>query len=489
MLVVGTTALAAGLLGCSNASDVARSGSSTEPTPLATDDDPVEPVPLIPLPAKVAWGDGHLLIPDAGAPPSSAVSISSGAEELGDEGYKLDISQDGIQIVAAGDAGVFYAKQTLAQLGGAPDQVGAGAQRLPFVSITDSPRFEWRGYMLDVSRHFFDIGVVKKQIDVLSSYKVNRLHLHLTDDQGWRIEIPSMPGLTELGASIDFSGEGPGGFFTTEQYQQIVDYAAAHFMTLVPEIDVPGHTNAALASYGNLNDDGVPTQLEGVVPFGQSALSMQASGSPKFLSEVFTELARMTPGPYIHIGGDEALSLDHDEYSELVALAADAVVASGKTSVAWEEAATAAVPESLIAQYWNNTDVAHQAARSGHQLIVSPAKHAYLDMKYDEDTAIGVNWAGFVDLESAYAWDPTDEGFPEDTILGVEAPLWTETIETPSQVDYMTYPRMLGYAEIGWTPQAERNWPNYRSRLAAYGPRLSEAGVGFYASPAVDWDQ
>jgi hexosaminidase len=258
---------------------------------------------------------------------------------------------------------------------------------------------------------------------------------------------------------------------------------------VVPEIDMPGHVNAALASYGDLNDDGQPTELRGVVPFGQSALSIEAPATSRFIDDVFSEVAAMTPGEFIHIGGDEALSLDQDEYSALTRLAADAVIANGKTPIGWEETVTAGAPQSLIVQYWLDPARAVQAADAGNRLIVSPAKRAYLDMKYDDSTPVGQAWAGLVAVDTAYDWDPTDEGFADDQVLGVEAPLWTETIRTPSEVDHMVYPRMLGYAEIGWTPQVGRNWPDYRGRLAQHGVRLTDLGVEFYASPMIDWGQ
>lgn len=473
--------------GCSgNQAPEAGRQRATEDTLLETDSDPVVPAALIPLPVETVWGDGHLLLPEGGSWPRRDVS-NGPADDLDDEEYRLTVDAEGVTIVAGGDAGAFYAEQTLDQLVQPAD--ANHSARVPFVSIVDRPRFEWRGFMLDVSRHFFDVGVIKKHIDVLSRYKINRLHLHLTDDQGWRIQIDSWPALTSIGASINLDEEGPGGFYTAQDYAEITDYAAERFITVVPEIDMPGHVNAALASYGELNDDGKPTELSGVVPYGQSALSIEAPATSRFIDDVFSEVAAMTPGEFIHIGGDEAHSLDQDEYSALTRLAVDAVIANGKTPIGWEETVTAGLPQSLIVQYWLDSARARQAADAGNQLIVSPAKRAYLDMKYDDTTPVGQAWAGLVEVDTAYDWDPTDEGLADDQVLGIEAPLWTETIRTAEEIDYMTYPRMLGYAEIGWTPQAERKWSDYRVRLAQHGVRLTDLGIEFYASPTIEWDQ
>lgn len=478
------------LVGCTGgasgeaSSDDPTTEDTAEPM-LVTDSDPVADLTVIPVPAEVTLGEGHIVV-EGDELPEPEVTVDADLEvEVGEEGYRLDVDEGGIRIAASTDAGAFYAQQTLDQLvvsGEAP-----GESRIPFVSVVDQPRFEWRGYMLDVARHFFDMDVVKKQIDVLATYKINRLHLHLTDDQGWRIELESRPELTTIGAAIDISGEGPGGFFTTEDYAEIVGYAAARFITVVPEIDVPGHVNAALATYADLNENGETTELKGVVPFGQSALSIDAPGTVDFIADVFTEIAEMTPGEYIHMGGDEVLSRDDDEYRELVTLAFDSIERNGKTAVAWEEAVVAEPPERAIIQYWIDIAKAQRAAAAGSKLIMSPAPSAYLDMKYNELTRIGLNWAGLVDVHTAYDWDPAALGIDESQILGVEAALWTETVSTDDEVDFMTYPRMLGYAEIGWSPQDARNWDDYRVRLGAHGARLTDAGVGFYESELIDW--
>ncbi len=387
--VAGALTVVAGGCGGDEAADDAPDPMPEES--LVTDDEPVGPLALIPLPAKVTPGDGHLYLPADATISSDAestdvahllaesmssalgplrivasngdidVTVDDGLVDLGDEGYRVQVDADGVRITSAGAAGLFYGGQTLRQLAlGDPEAPVDGAttehgppagRRLPMVTIEDHPRFEWRGIMVDVSRHFFGADVVKRQIDLVSHYKINRLHLHLTDDQGWRIEMESWPELTAVGASIDID-EGPGGFYTADDFAEIVDYAAARFITVVPEIDLPGHVNAALASYPELNESGTATDLTGVVPFGQSALSLDATATPGFIADVISEMAGMTPGPFLHIGGDEALALDEDEYHELVDLAVTAARRAGKTVVGWEEAGAAGLGEASITQHW-----------------------------------------------------------------------------------------------------------------------------------------
>ncbi len=298
--------------------------------------------------------------------------------------------------------------------------------------ISDEPRFAWRGAMLDVARHFFSVDEVKRFIDLAALYKINVLHLHLTDDQGWRIAIDSWPDLTAVGAGTEV-GSGRGGFYTRADYAEIVDYAGARFMTVVPEIDVPGHTNAALASYAELNCDGRAS-----VPFtgtevGFSALCLDKPVTYEFLEDVFGELAAMTPGPYLHIGGDEAQTVADEEYASFTERVQKIVATTGKQSVGWQELATGALETGTVVQYWNTGEGparAVEAVEKGARIVLSPADRVYLDMKYDADTALGYDWAGYVEVEDAYDWDPATliAGVSEADVLGVEAPLWTETL-------------------------------------------------------------
>jgi hexosaminidase len=354
------------------------------------------------------------------------------------------------------------------------------------VTIRDAPRYPWRGAMLDIARHFFDVGDITAYIDQLAAYKINRLHLHLTDDQGWRLEIPGWPDLTAVGGRTDIDG-GPGGWLTADDYRTITEHAAARHMTVVPEVDVPGHVNAALASYGELNVSGRPAALGGQTTYGRSSLDPSLESTARFITSVFTEVAAMTPGPYIHIGGDEAFATSPADYETMVTLAVDAIRAGGKIPVGWEEIVTAELNGELIVQHWLDPLNAVRAARGGDQVIMSPAGRAYLDQKYDAGTALGLDWAGLIDVDTAYTWDPSALGVDPGAVLGVEAPLWTETVATTDDLEYLAFPRVIGIAEVGWSDRGDRAQADYLRRLAAHGPRLEAMGINFHRSPLVDW--
>ena len=339
------------------------------------------------------------------------ISVAPSAEQ-GAEGYTLRVGSSGVRIGASTPAGVFRALTTLRQLLPAAAEATAvqpGPWKIDGADITDRPRFEYRGTMLDVARHFFGVDDVLRHIDLISLYKVNVLHLHLTDDQGWRLTVPGWPLLTEVGGAGDIDG-GPGGYFTAEDYARIVAYAAERFIEVVPEIDGPGHASAALISYPELNCDGMappPFHHGGI---SEVTLCASADSTYDFLGDVFDALAA-EPGRYIHIGGDEAIGTPHDDFMEFVPRAAGLVVERGRTPVMWHEAAQATLPAGSVVQYWGvgqdeATELARRAAAQGARLILSPANHAYLDMKYDEDTPLGLEWAGHVPVSASYAWEP-----------------------------------------------------------------------------------
>lgn len=487
------------------------------------DNDPIGELALIPLPVSVSSDTGHLHLTgttrivaahDAQAVAqllaldlrsSTGYSVDVTDEEPatgdiqllldpgmgeGDEAYHLQVSGDGIEITAAGAAGLFYGSQTLLQLLPASVQSATVVEgvdwRVPMVTIEDHPRFTWRGAMLDVARHFFSVEDVKRFIDQMARYKLNRFHIHLTDDQGWRIHIESWPDLTAIGGSSEVGG-GPGGFYTQAEFTEIVAYAAARHIQVVPEIDMPGHINAALASYGELNPDGEPTEPYTGIDVGFSSLWLDGEITAQFVADVLGEVAALTPGPHLHIGGDEAAATEQDDYVAFLQEVQGFVTAQGKTLVGWEEIGNAPLAEPFVAQYWRSTDDALAAAAQGGQVIVSPSQHAYLDMMYDADSPIGTFWAGFTDVEDAYGWDPVLDGLTEGQILGIESCLWTETVATRDDIDYLTFPRLLGHAEIAWSPAPASSWDAYRVRLAHHGARLDAMGIAFYRSPLVDW--
>ncbi|WP_305886684.1 beta-N-acetylhexosaminidase [Actinoallomurus rhizosphaericola] len=424
------------------------------------------------------------------------------APGLGTEGYRLDVTGGGVRIQAPTAAGLFHGVQTLRQL--LPAKVEArgvrpGPWTVPSVHVSDSPRFAWRGAMLDVSRHFFTVAEVKRYIDEISLYKINTLHLHLSDDQGWRIAIKSWPRLATYGGSTEVGG-GAGGYYTQAQYKDIVAYAQRHFITVVPEIDTPSHTNAALASYADLNCDGKAPPLYTGTDVGFSSLCVDKDVTYRFLDDVVGELARLTPGSYVHIGGDEAHSTPLTDYVKFIDRLQPIVHAHGKNMIGWNEIAQADVKPgpATLAQNWSiadgNTPVADPlataAVQKGVPLVLSPANHAYLDMQYDKNSPYGLHWAGYVSVQKSYQWDPTTifTGVTEQDVRGVEAPIWSETLTNIHEVEYMAFPRLAGIAEIGWSPQHGRSWDEYRTRLAAQGPRWTAMGVNFYHAPEIAWD-
>jgi hexosaminidase len=355
--------------------------------------------------------------------------------------------------------------------------------------IVDQPRFEWRGAMLDVARHFLTVDEVKRYLDLIALYKLNRLHLHLADDQGWRIEIASWPNLTAYGGSTQVGG-GRGGFYTQAQYRELVTYAADRFITIVPEIDMPGHTNAALASYAELNCDGQAPRLYTGTEVGFSALCVDREITYRFLDDVIRELAALTPGPFIHIGGDEVKTLTAAQYGGFIDRVHGIVGAHGKQMVGWDEiAAASTLDATTVVQYWHPRATPAQAVARGARVVVSPANRTYLDMKYDARTPIGLTWAGVIETRDAYDWDPAggEPGAMAPGILGVEAALWSETIASIRDAEFLAFPRLAAVAEVAWSPAAARSWDEFRVRLAAHSLRWSAMGVNFYRSPQVPW--
>jgi hexosaminidase len=430
---------------------------------------------------------------------------------LGEEAYKLEINKNQIRISASQPAGLFYAVQTFNQL--IPSDGGEikGVNNRFIISggtIEDSPEYAYRGMMLDVARHFFPVEDVKHLIDLIAIYKLNHLHLHLSDDQGWRIEIKSWPLLTTIGGSTQVGG-GEGGFYTQEDYKEIVRYAQDKFITIVPEIDMPGHTNSALAAYGELNP-GIIVPEKGALPFDRTNIGVDGMATPlytgtevgfstlatnkpityQFVEDVIRELAEITPGPFIHIGGDESHVTKMEDYIPFIEKAQDIVTKYGKRTMGWDEVAHAKLLPSSVAQYWAVVENAVMAIEQGAQVLISPSKKAYLDMKYDTTTQIGYTWAALIELDDAYNWDPTelDENIKRVNILGVEAPLWAETLRSRADMEFLTFPRLPAIAEIAWTGKDLRSWESFSNRIKKHGRRWDAMGLNYYKSPKVDWN-
>jgi hexosaminidase len=443
--------------------------------------------PATPETRRIAAALARMLGTKVTASPAPVSLLMSPATGLGDEGYELTVAPSAVKLAAASPAGLFHGLQTLRQV--LPVK---GPRRITSVHIRDRPRFAWRGAMLDVARHFRSVRDVKRFIDLMALYKLNRLHLHLSDDQGWRIAIAKWPRLATHGGSTEVGG-GKGGYYTQAQYEDIVRYAAARYVTVVPEIDMPGHVHAALSSYPKLACDGKPSPLYTGIDVGFSSLCIGKPVTYDFVSDVVGELARLTPGPWIHIGGDEAMATKTGDYVRFIDRVQSIVESHGKRMIGWEEIGRARLRGGTVVQHWNTdptkTALSARAAQQGAKVIMSPAAHAYLDMKYDASTALGLQWAGYTSVQDAYAWDParTVPGVRASDVLGVEAPLWGETVQSIRDAEYLAFPRLIGIAEIGWSPGRGRSWADYRQRLAAQAPLLDSLGVSYYRAPEVPW--
>lgn len=452
-----------------------------------------EAVPVAEALAAVLRPSTGLPLPIVAAPaqPGDIQLSLESASTQGDEGYVLDVS-DHVVIAASKPAGLFYGSQTLRQM--LPPEVEAKAQqagvawRVQRVHIEDSPRYAWRGVGLDVARHFFSVADVKRAIELAAYHKLNRFHLHLTDDQGFRIEIHSWPKLASVGGRSAVGGRA-GGFYTQRELAELVAFADARFVTLIPEIDMPGHVQAALASHGELNPDGAPLAPYTGTDVGFSSLSFDDPDTARFVEDVLREVAALTSGPYLHVGGDEARATRPEHYRAFMKMVGVVVGKLGKTAVGWCEAGDTELPPGTLLQYWHDGCVGTSfGVKKGMKVIASPVKHTYLDMKYSPETPFGQTWGGFVELQAAYEWQPRVPGVPSDAIVGIESSLWTEQVETRSQADFLMFPRLAGHAELGWYGQG-RNFAEYRRRLAHHGKRLMALGVEFYRSPQVDWER
>lgn len=424
-------------------------------------------------------------------PAGVALELTGPDDALGPEGYRLEITDRGAVVSAATPGGLHNGGQTVLQLLDPPAAAG-GAWTLPGGEVTDRPRYAYRGAMLDVARIWFGPDTIKRQIDQFAALKFNVLHLHLTDDQGWRIQIDSWPRLTEHGGSTGAFGS-PGGFLTKDDYRDLVRYAADRNITVVPEVGMPGHTQAALSSYPQeLTCDG---QDPGIYLGYEVGISTLCAGRPevdRFVRDVVREVAEMTPGPYLHLGGDEAPT-PQAEYDPFVRQVQDEVRANGKQMIGWAETLTGTDPAQSIGQYWfpvPDHAATTDAVARGAKIIASPGDHTYLDHRYTAtDPDYGQAWAGPVELRQSYDWDPdtTVDGVSGPAVLGVEAPLFTQFIADEEKMQYLLFPRAAAVAETGWTAQQDRNWDGFRNRMVEQGQRWERDGVTFYRSPQIGW--
>ena len=447
------------------------------------------------------------------------------------EGYLLEASPPTVALTATTPHGLFDAVQTVRQL--LPPWIESstrepGPWTIPSVRIVDYPRYAYRGVLLDIARHYQTPSAVMQLIDQVSAYKVNTLHLHVSDDQGFRIVINGFPNLTAIGGMGSVGTDGrtmdPGGFWTQADYRAVVAHAAAHFMTVMPEVDSPGHNNAIIMSEYNdtanplLNGHPQDINCSANNPpvwnytgdVGYSAMCPESQNTWTIYTAIVTQLAAMSTSPYYHLGGDEvpASLLSQDRYALFINTEVPIVHAQGKTVMGWAELAGPGTNPGAgsVAEYWNpasgsspDTITAHEAVAKNMKIVMAPANHAYLDQKYVAGAAgnvpptLGLSWAcnSGCDVDQFYNWDPGSyvNGVTDQNVIGVEGAMWGETVVNLSNIDYMVFPRLIALAEVGWTPQAERStgYQDFLSRLAAQGARLTLQGTNFYPTPKVPW--
>jgi hexosaminidase len=451
-----------------------------------------------------------------------SIRLDSTLTSLGAEGYRLEAGPSGVAIRAFRPAGAFYAIQTLRQLLPAAifrqAKVRAATWTIPAVSIEDYPRFGWRGMHLDVARHFMPKEFVKKFVDLLALHKFNRLQWHLTDDQGWRIAIRQYPRLTEVGAwrrqtligrpdrdstQWRFDGQPHGGFYTQEDIAEMVAYAQARFVTLVPEIEMPGHSQAAIAAYPELGNtrDTLPVWTswgvdQNIVNPGDETL--------RFEQRVLTEVLALFPGRWIHIGGDEApkaqwkasplaqarikeLGLkDEDELQSWFTRQMDAFLsAHGRTLVGWDEILEGGLAPNAVVMSWRGIDGGIAAARAGHDVVMAPGSHTYFDHYQSADSAsepLAIRGA-VVPLDTVYAYEPVPTALTPDEarhVLGAQGQLWSEYIPDAKRAEYMGFPRACALAEVLWTPREEKDYADFLRRLVPHLDRLAVLDVNYH---------
>lgn len=458
-----------------------------------------------------------LPVVDGEAPAKNAIVFQLDEGIANPEGYRMSVSPDLVVITAKQANGAFYGVQTLRQL--LPPQIENDSLQtsviwsLPAVEIADEPRFVYRGLQLDVSRHFFPVDFIKKYIDLIAMHKMNRFHWHLTDDQGWRIEIKQYPKLTEVGAwrketlvghygdiPQQYDGQRYGGFYTQEEIADVVRYASSRFVEVVPEIEMPGHALAALAAYPELSCTGGP--FETGTKWGVSEdVFCPSEETFRFLENVLTEVTQLFPYRYVHIGGDECpktrwaasalcqelikregLKDEHELQSYFIRRIERFLNSKGKNIIGWDEILEGGLAPNATVMSWRGMEGGIAAASQGHDVIMTPTSFCYLDYYQSKAEGEPLAIGGYLPLDTVYHFDPMPPSLgPEAAghILGAQANVWTEYIKTTDKAEYMVFPRAVAMAEVVWSPKSKRNYPDFVQRFKRHAARLDEAGVNY----------
>lgn len=463
-------------------------------------------VNLIPMPAQMELAGGYLKVDsNLTLPAGQSGTISYVVDPSlsgGPEGYELQVSKEGITMKAGSEAGLFYGQQTLRQL--------LTPEGLPYVTIKDEPRFKYRGLHLDVSRHFFEKEEVKKLLDVMSHYKLNTLHIHLTDAGGWRFEVDKYPKLTSLGAfrtesdwrkwwdggDRQYLTEGTpgayGGYYTKDDIRDLVAYAATKHITIIPEIEFPGHSEEVLTAYPELSCSGKP-YVNGDFCIGNEK-------SFTFMEDVLAEVIELFPSQYIHIGGDEAgkqawktcpkcqalmkekgMESVDELQSYMIHRAEEYLISKNRKLIGWDEILEGGLAPEATVMSWRGEDGGIKSARMGHDVIMTPGNYLYFDFYQADPKTQPYAIGGYTPIKKVYSYNPVpvDSLTADESkhIIGVQANTWTEYIQTPEHLEYMMFPRALALAEIAWTPQEKRSWESFKPRLNAQIPELQKMGL------------
>lgn len=435
--------------------------------------------------------------------------------DLGEEGYMMQVNSKGIVITGSSAKGVFYGIQSLKQM----LPVGNSVQQLtvPFVEIRDEPRLAWRGLMLDVGRHFFPVSYLKKLLDYMAMYKMNTFHWHLTEDQGWRIEIKKYPKLTELAHWRDetvvgharnsktYDGIGYGGFYTQDQIRDIVKYAADRFITVVPEIEMPGHSSAALAAYPELGCTGGPYEVKKTWGVMKDVYCAGKEETFHFLQDVIDEVCELFPSTYIHVGGDECpkdawkgcpacqkrikdegLANEHELQSYFIRRMEKHLLSKNRKLIGWDEILEGGLAPEATVMSWRGVKGGIEAAKQKHDVVMTPNSHMYFDYYQKEDRegeplAIG----GYLPLEKVYSYEPVPEELSAEEaryIIGVQANVWTEYIGNIKYLEYMTFPRICALSEVAWSSGKDKDFTDFQTRMESEYGRLRMYGINYFDS-------
>ena len=435
--------------------------------------------------------------------------------ELGKEGYRLTVTPQSVQIEAAENNGLFYACQTLRQLLPAAifqtHQVRDITWAIPCVRITDKPRFPWRGMHLDVARHFMPKAFVKKYIDLLALHKMNIFHWHLTEDQGWRIEIKKYPKLTDIGAwrtetvigrnTDHYDGTPHGGFYTQDDVREIVAYAKAQFITVIPEIEMPGHSKAALAAYPEYSCTGGPFQVHTRWGIVEEVYCAGNDGTIRFLQDILEEVLALFPAEFIHIGGDECpkrrwkecpkcqarikaegLKDEYELQSWFIKQMDTFLAEKGRRLIGWDEILEGGLAPGATVMSWRGEEGGIAAANAGHDVVMAPYSHTYFDYYQADPNTEPLVGGGFTPLEKVYGYEPIPAKVALDKaghILGTQGQVWTEYIPHSDFAEYMAFPRTCALAEVAWSPKEHNDFEAFKTRLAAHLKRLDVLNVNY----------